>query len=133
MFLCQLLAEYKCRAADHDLTSYPALWHFIIQFSCHLLLTSLNQSVETKVRCVFVNTTVSFSSDYGLASIAKTAYSIGDNYRLASIMPYYSFDAAVYNISYLFRESDKAIIVKCPELKGKSLAISFLLTFRKEA
>lgn len=93
----------------------------------------VNQSVETKVRCVFVNTTVSFSSDYGLASIAKTAYSIGDNYRLASIMPYYSFDTAVYNISYLFRESDKAIIVKCPELKGKSLAISFLLTFRKEA
>lgn len=45
MFLCQLLAEYKCRAADHDLTSYPALWHFIIQFSCHLLLTSLNQSM----------------------------------------------------------------------------------------
>lgn len=93
----------------------------------------LNQSVKTNVKCVFVNTTVSFSADYGLASIAKTGYSIGDDYRLASIMPYYSFDAAVYNISYLFRESDKAIIVKCPELKGKSLAISFLLTFRKEA
>ena len=38
------LAEWKCRAADHDLTSYPALWHFIIQFFFHLLLTSLNQS-----------------------------------------------------------------------------------------
>lgn len=37
------LAEQKCRATDHDLTSYPALWHFIIQFF-FLLLTTLNQS-----------------------------------------------------------------------------------------
>lgn len=93
----------------------------------------LNQSITTNVRCVFINTTVSFSSDYGLASIDKTGYSIGDNYRLASIMPYYSFDAAVYNISYLFREADKTIIVKCPDLKGRSLAISFLLTFKKDS
>ena len=93
----------------------------------------LNQSVAANVRCVFVNTTVSFSSDYGLASINKTGYSIGDNYRLASIMPYYSFEAAVYNISYLFREADKAIIVKCPDLKGKLLSISFLLTFKKDS
>ena len=93
----------------------------------------LNQSITTNVRCVFINTTVSFSPDYGLASIDKTGYSIGDNYRLASIMPYYSFDAAVYNISYLFREADKAIIVKCPDLKGRSLAISFLLTFKKDS
>lgn len=93
----------------------------------------VNQSIATNVRCVFINTTVSFSSDYGLASIDKTGYSIGDNYRLASIMPYYSFDAAVYNISYLFREADKSIIVKCPDLKGRSLAISFLLTFKKDS
>ena len=41
--MCQLWAEWKCRAAGHDLTSYPALWHFVIQFF-FLLLTSLNQS-----------------------------------------------------------------------------------------
>ena len=103
-----------------------------VRYELNSDLSALNQRLAKKVRCNYIQTTLNFSADYGVATIEKNGYSVGNDYRLTSILPYYTFDMIFYNVSFFYRESDNAIIVKCPELKGKTLAASFLTTFLKE-